>query len=285
MLLLAAPAKADSVGKRAAQLRTSSDYKVRLSAALWLGKKKEAGAVRALTHALRNDSEKTVRAIAAVSIGKLLDDTLPARVRDDAIDALDHAAQNDDAASVREKAAAAWTATRSLRTPTGTLPTVFIAVGTPSATGGLPAKTASKEMQSAMRRALRDAAPDFGQGTTAEGLPTAADLRKARSSGFYVNAAVQDIQTVKARGGVEVRCQVGMRVNVWNGSDGEERLRENETASALGNGRVRTASTQSAMANASRDCVNAVVEQLTTKQVVPFIKRAIDRRVAQADAD
>jgi hypothetical protein len=265
MLLISTPAGADPIDKRASQLRTSTDYKVRLSAALWLGKKKEARAVRALSHALKHDGEKTVRAIAAVSLGALLDDTMSQRVRDEAIDALDHAGQNDDDRSVRDKAQKAWTATKGLRTPAGGLPNVFVAVGTPSATGSLPAKTASKEMQSAMRRALRDAAPDFGQATKADGLPTGAELRKARSSGFYVNASVQNIETAKARGGVEVHCQVGMRVNAWNGTDEEERLREHETASALGNGRVK-----------------AVVEQLTVKQVVPFIKRAVDRRVAQA---
>ena len=283
LLLICSPAYADGVSTRAKQLRSSSEYKVRLSAVLWLAKKNDSRSISALTYAVRKDKESTVRSVAALSLGKLVDEAVPKRVRDKAIDALAHVAKNDSDKKVRKKAKQAWTKVKALRSPKGGLPQVFIAVGTPTGAKRLASKTAVAAMQKSMRRALRHSAPNFGQATKKDGLPTQKELRSARSAGFYVNASVQEITTVKKRGYTEVRCKIGMRVNVWNGKDGEERLRENETAAATGNGRVRGANTTTSIANARRDCVNAVVEQLTTRQVVPFIKRSVDKRVALSD--
>ena len=280
LLMICSPAYADGVSSRATQLRSSSEYKVRLSAALWLGKKHDSRAISALTYAVRNDSESTVRSVAALSLSKLIDETVPKDTRDKAIDALAHVAKNDSDKKVRQKAGDAWSKTKALRSPTGGLPPVFVAVGTPTGVKSLVTDASVAEMQKAMRRALREAAPSFGQATKKDGLPTQKELTKASSAGFYVNASVQEVNTEKKRGYTEVRCKVGMRVNVWNGKDGEERLRENETAAATGSGRVKGGSSKTAVANAQRDCVNAVVEQLTSRQVVPFIKRAVDKRVA-----
>jgi hypothetical protein len=283
LLLICSPAYADGVSTRANQLRSSSEYKVRLSAALWLGKKNDSRAIAALTYAVRKDSASTVRSVAALSLSKLIDEAVPKRVRDKAIDALAYVAKHDSDKKVRKKARDAWTKTKALRSPKGGLPKVFVAVGTPTGAKRLATKAVVAAMQKSMRRALRESAPNFGQATKKDGLPTQKELRSARSAGFYVNASVQEIQTIKKRGYTEVRCKVGMRVNVWNGKDGEERLLENETAAATGNGRVKGANTKRAVANARRDCINAVVEQLTTRQVVPFIKRAVDKRVALSD--
>lgn len=285
LLLLCATAHADAVSTRATQLRTSSEYKVRLSAALWLGKKKDARSIRAMTHALKNDSERTVRSVVALQLGNLIDESTNTRVRDDAIDALEHAAKKDSDKKVRAKARAAWIKVKALRTPRGGLPAVFVAIGKPSGGKHLNSKDATTELQAVMRKALRSAAPDFGQSTVKDGLPTKSELEKARSAGFFVNASVQSVSVAKKAGHVEVRCKVGIHVNAWNGRDSEERLRENETASATGNGRVKGANTKTSIRNAGRDCVTAVVDQLTERQVVPFIKRSADRRIAKTHTD
>ena len=69
---LAAPARADKVDDLVRDLKTGSDYKVRLSAALSLAKLGDKRAIPAFVIAL-NDKDKTVRGAAAVSLGKLVD--------------------------------------------------------------------------------------------------------------------------------------------------------------------------------------------------------------------
>jgi hypothetical protein len=281
-MLICTPAWGDAVGARAKQLRESGEYKVRLSAALWLGKKRDKRAVAAIAYALKNDRERTVRSVAALSLGKLIDESLPAKVRDRAIDVLEHSAKNDSDKKVREKARAAWVQTKALRTPKGGLPPVFVAVGAPTAKNKKLASSGTKAaMQLAMRRALRESAPDFGQSTKGDGLPTKKALRKARSAGFFVNASVGSVKVLKRGGVAEVRCEVSMHVNPWTGSDGQESFREKEAASASGKGRVKGANTSKAISNARRDCIIAVVEEITARQIVPFVKRSADRRIAQ----
>jgi len=284
LICLHAHAWADAVDTRANQLRESGEYKVRLSAVLWLGKKHDARAVAAMAYALRHDNERTVRSVAALSLGKLIDESMPAKVRDDAIDALEHAAKKDRDEKVRAKARTAWVETKALRTPKGGLPKVFVAIGTPTAKS---AKIASAEVraaaQLAIRRALRENAPDFGQGTKSDGLPTAAQLTRAHSSGFYVSASVKSVDVVKVSGRAEVRCEITMSINPWTGRDGQERFREQEAASASGKGRVKGANTARAIENARRDCVIAVVESVTQREIIPFVKRAADRRLAQQE--
>jgi hypothetical protein len=64
-----------------------------------------------------------------------------------------------------------------------------------------------------------------------------------------------------------------MRVSPWTGRDGHERLIAGKAASASGNGRVVSSASQRGISSAKRDCLIAVVEQITTRQVVPFIER------------
>ncbi len=274
-------AHADGVSIRAKQLRSHSSYKVRLNAALWLGKQSDGRAVSAMAYALGHDDVATVRTVAAVALGNMIDESTPASARDDGIDALARARTKDSSAKVRAKAEASYRKVKALRRPKrGKLPKVFVAVGTPTAKGRTtPQQTA--DVQAAMRRALRQSAPELGQGTSKDGLPTRAQLARARTKGFFINASVRSVDVVKRRGGVEVRCSVTMRVSPWTGRDGAERLRENESASATGNGRVRGASSARAIENARRDCVTAVVEEVTARQIVPFVRRAADVRVAQ----
>src|SRR5687767_850991 len=88
-------AHADEIGSLSTQLRDSRDYKVRLSAALSLAHKRELRAVAAMTWALQNDSEATVRSVAALALADMLDETQPASVRDLAVGALERAASGD----------------------------------------------------------------------------------------------------------------------------------------------------------------------------------------------
>jgi hypothetical protein len=271
----AGAAHADQVSTRADQLRSADEYKVRLSAALWLSSQNDERAVAALTFALDHDRERTVRSVAAISLGKLVDESVPLRVRDRAITALERAAVGDPDGKVRQSAARAFVRVKALRGRGSQLGAVFVAVGTPTDMTGDMSGTHMSGVQQAMRRALREHAPEFGQSTHAEGLPTRAELDAASSQGFFVNAAVAELRVAESGGRTEVRCTVNMRVSSWTGADGDERMREREAALASGRGRVIGAGTRAGLAHAQRDCVLAVVEEITSRQIVPFVKRRL----------
>ncbi|RMH36841.1 MAG: hypothetical protein D6689_21695 [Deltaproteobacteria bacterium] len=280
VVFVASPARADGIAQRARQLRASPSFKVRLSAALWLAERRDVRAVRALAEALRHDREATVRALAAAALGRLIDESVAARERDAAIDALAAAARSDADVRVRRKALASYKRVRALRSPDGALPSVFVAIGAP--TSRAPG-VAAADVQVAVRRALRQAAPDFGQATQRDGWPTERALRRAGTAAFFVNASVRDVAVTRRGGRADVRCTVGMQVNVWRGADAAERLRPGEAASATGTGRVSAAYTPAAIAAARRDCVAAVLDQLAARQVAPFIRRAATTRVARGE--
>ena len=84
-------AHADKVDDLSRQLRGDPDYKVRLSAALNLGKLGDRRGVPALIDGLE-DTDRTVRGVAAAALGKLVDASVAADVAARAIAALERRA-------------------------------------------------------------------------------------------------------------------------------------------------------------------------------------------------
>jgi HEAT repeat protein len=80
-LLALAPARADNIDNLARALTQDPSYKVRVQAALTLGKLKDRRAVQALIHALRDDNE-TVRGAAAASLGRIGDSSANAALEE-----------------------------------------------------------------------------------------------------------------------------------------------------------------------------------------------------------
>lgn len=98
LLLLARPARADKVDDLVTALRSDESYKVRVQAALVLGKLKDKRALRPLMQALK-DENPTVRAVAAQSLGALGDAS--------ALPSLRAAAEADESDFVKREADAA----------------------------------------------------------------------------------------------------------------------------------------------------------------------------------
>jgi hypothetical protein len=101
-------ARADEVTKAAEDLRSGSDFRLRVSAALALGKSKSPLARGPLEEQLAKDDQEAVRAAAAAGLGALGE---PA-----AVPALERAAANDKSSSVRETAKASLEKLRSSKT-------------------------------------------------------------------------------------------------------------------------------------------------------------------------
>ena len=104
------------------------------------------------------------------------------------------------------------------------------------------------------------------------GPPSAADLSSARSRAFIVAATVKKIDIQKA-GQTMISCTVTMRISPWGGKDGGERWEANKAAAASGSAKVTTGSGDREINGGIRDCLEAVAEDITSRQVIPFLKR------------
>lgn len=275
---IAGPARADKIDAVAKQLRDGRPYKVRLSAALVLAKHRDKRAVLAMARSLREDEESTVRRIAALSLGAMVNGRLDRATQLAAFEALERASKRDgdqgvrrNAQSALDRARATMHRERAVARPSGPVErsgSVFVHVAKASDLSRQLPTHGSETVQEAVRGSLRRLAPDYKQSASA---PSSAELTSRRLRGFRIGAQVAKV-AVQPRGSQsEVRCTVSVRVSPWSGADGGERLAANESASATGNGKVSAPSRDTK--RAALDCAVAVTEELTARQVVPFLRR------------
>jgi len=105
------------------------------------------------------------------------------------------------------------------------------------------------------------------------GPPTKAELTDSGALAFVVGTTVKTIDITAKGSQTEVKCTLAIRIAPWNGTDGTEAWEANRAASASGSAKAVTGSNDKAIAGGIRDCVEAVGQEITTRQVVPFIKR------------
>jgi hypothetical protein len=277
---LVQPARADLVDVRTQQLRGGNDYKVRLSAVLWLAKKSDDRSIGALAEALASDPEHAIRRVAAGALGKLVTASTSAKVRERAVAALEQAIRQDRDSRVRRSAKRSLKRVAAIRplpaepaAPLEPAAQVFINVERPSlGKHDVPARV-SGDLQERVKEVLKQEVPAYLLSWQSGRLPTKAELDGTRTRGWLVGASLSQLQ-VSAKGSmVEVRCAVTMRINRWEGRDTQERLIAHETASATGKGHVTARNSKRSIEGAARDCALAVAEQLTAKQVVPFLEQ------------
>ena len=275
-LLCMRTASADTVSTGVRQLSRGHAYKVRLAAALSLSKSKEPRAVIALAGALRNDEDATIRRVSVLALEKMIDARTAEDAKELGIGALENAVANDGDVKVRESATRALKTLVGLRRKRGksNAPTVFVNIDTTTdQSNKLPSGGSAR-----LTRIVKSNVERTGYSTSwPGGLPTAADLTSSRSRAFIVASTVKQVDITKAGGQMQIACTVVLRVAPWNGTDGGERWEANRAASATGSAKATTGSRQSDIQSGVRDCVEAVAEDVTARQVVPFL-----RRLAQA---
>ncbi len=271
-LLCMRTASADTVETGVRQLARDNNYKVRLAAALSLSKSKEPRAVIALAGALRNDNDATIRRVSVLALEKMIDARTAEDAKELGIVALENAARNDSDAKVRENAARALKSLASFRRKKGKSngPTVFVNIdATTDQSNRLPTGGSAR-----LTRIVKNNVDRNGYATSwPGGLPTAADLTSSRSRGFIIASTVKKVDITKTGSQTEIACTVVLRVAPWNGTDGGERWEANRAASASGSAKATTGSRASDIQSGVRDCVEAVAEDVTARQVVPFLKR------------
>ncbi len=259
-LFLARRAGADRVDDLSKQLK-SDDTKVRLSAALNLGKLGDKRAIPALTAAL-SDSDKNVRGIAAAALGRLVDGTVAAETRNRAITELKRVSENDSDSTVKNQATKAYTALKSLQT-------------TPAATGGGPnliyvsvgpMTDASKNgssmlplMKLTVEKTIKRKDPNM---TTSF---TDAELKAAKGApAFYVDGTLQSLAVKKDAAVANVTCNLSLLVASYP--------QKSMFAFAKGSAAVQSGSSDRLIDEAKQDCVAAVVEDVVAKQIIPTIQ-------------
>jgi hypothetical protein len=269
------PARADSIDNEVQQLSTAASYKRRLAAALALAKVHDGRAVAALASALRTDGEPQVRRVAALALPKALDESTPPRIRDVAITALEKAAANDKDAKVRDLAARALTKVAALRPKQDLspgMPAVFVHVGNTADLSTKAPKDTMPKLTKVVRGVVQRKASDMSVDWPGS-LPTSKQLASAGSRAFIVAATISSVDIKRNGTKAEIACTVSVRVAPWSGTDGAEKWVAHKAASASGSGKAMTGSASGAIEGGIRDCVLAVGEEITQKQVVPFLKR------------
>lgn len=249
-------ARADRVDDLASRLRTDADYKVRLSAAIALGKLGDRRAVPALVDGL-GDSDKSVRLVAAGALGKLVDATVAPDERARAVAALTQAAQRDPEDSVRVQAQRSIDALRALPPPGGR--SVYVEVG------NMADKTARGAamlpvMRQTVASSLQRRAPTYlVHGPGASSMTD--ELRRAGPRAFFVDASLTKLDMT----GSHVACAISMILATYP--------QKSMFGFANGSADVDAGSTsERALSSALGDCVNAVLDDLVETKIVPTIQ-------------
>jgi hypothetical protein len=268
--------RADTVDLNVSQLGHENPYKLRLAAALSLSKSKDARAVLALADALDKDEEATVRRVAALALEKVLDSRTPDDARQLAFEALDKAADTDGDVKVRDTAVKARRTLGALRHPRVARatredrPGMFVHVED----GIDQSNHAPSDAPARVSKILRASVERTGYTTSwPGGLPTSAELSSHNSHAFIVASTVKKVDIARAGRRTQISCTVTVRIAPWGGKDGGERWEASQAASASGSAKATTGNSDREVTGGVRDCVEAVAEDVASRQVVPFLKR------------
>jgi len=275
-LLLGGAVHADTIDTTIHQMADSS-YKVRLAAVLALSKSHDARAVIAIAGALRNDGEPTIRRVAALALGKMIDVRTASDARDTGLDALTEAATGDADLKVRATAERAQQDLSGLRhkkkppdAPSSDKPGVFVNIDSTTD----QSKHAPSDAGERLARILKKSVERTGYATSwPGGLPTQTELTSSHARAFIVASTVKKIESSKVGRQTQIMCKVEIRVAPWSGTDGGEKWEANRAASASGSAKAMTGNSDREIAGGVRDCLDAVAEDVTTRQILPFLKR------------
>ena len=276
LVLAPVPARADQIDDEARQLGSAPGYKRRLAAVLALSKSHEGRAVAALARALTQDGEAQIRRVAALALAKAVDATTPADARDAAFAALDRAVADRDQ-KVREIASGTLQKLAPLRPRaprTGDAPDVYVHVGDAGDLSSKAGVDTLTRLRKTVRQVVARRAPDVATEWPGK-LPTAKQLTGAGTRAFIVAATVSALEIKRDGGKATIACTVSVRIAPWGGTDGAEKWVAHKAASASGSGKAMTGNSPAQITGGIRDCVLAVAEEVTAKQVVPFLKRLV----------
>ena len=274
---LAAPrAHADSVDTLVKQLQNDDTDKVRFAAALNLTKLGDQRALPALVKCVANDSDAQTREACALGLGKLVTSATKPAYKGLVINTLKRVASEDSSSDVKRQAAASLSALGQ-EAPTGGASSgtnnsgaggVYVNIGGMSVKlgGSNDAKLRAimvRSAQSAMGRVAAKMLTTWPGGAT----PTAADLNKKQVAAFYVDGTLNTATVNVSGSSATISCKVSMLLATFPD--------KNIVANLNGGAAVQGGSSAKDQAGAQEDCVQAVVEDLIAKRIVPTIKSKV----------
>jgi len=285
LLLCGRAAGADTIDFSVHQI-TDSSYKVRLAATLALSKSRDRRAVIALAGALRNDDESTIRRVAALALGKMIDARTSEDAKEIGLEALAEAAASDPDPAVRATAQRIQQDLAGLRRRRKESrpearpevrpevrpdrPEVFVNIEGATDQSRVAPTDAGERLSRVVKRTLERT----GYATSwPGGLPTQTELATSHSRAFIVASTVKHIDISRVSRQTQVSCKLEIRVAPWSGTDGGEKWEANKAASASGSAKAMTGNTDRDIASGVRDCLEAVAEDVTAKHILPFLKR------------
>ena len=263
LLVLTGPARADNVDILLADLASGRDYKVRLAAAISLSRLADPRAIPGLLTAL-DDKDKTVRGAAVLGLGKLIDASTSESTRKRAIAALDKVAKGDPTDSATKQAIKVRDALAKLVT------------AAPIIKGGLYIDLAPMSSKAKGAEGLRD----LMRATVETGVvkldtrimvawptgtpPGQKDLDKHAIRGFHIDGNILDVTVTEKGSASLVSCKLSMLIATYPGKSIFGFLE--------GGAKVQGSNTPKDIELAKRDCVQAVVEDLVAKKIMPTIR-------------
>ena len=283
LLLCGRAAGADTIDTSVHQI-TDSSYKVRLAATLALSKSRDRRAVIALAGALRNDDESTIRRVAALALGKMIDARTSEDAKEIGLDALAQAAATDPDPAVRATAQRIGQELAGLRRRRKDVrpdarpdrpdarpdrPEVFVNIeGTTDQSRVAPTDAGER-----LSRVVKRTVERTGYATSwPGGLPTQTELATSPTRAFIVASTVKHIDISRVSRGTQVSCKLEIRIAPWSGTDGGEKWEANKAASASGSAKAMTGNSDRDIATGVRDCLEAVAEDVTARHILPFLK-------------
>jgi hypothetical protein len=200
MALAAAPP--DKIDELCRALLEDPNYKVRVQAALVLGKLRDTSAVPSLTRALE-DPNKTVRAIAAQALGQIAD---PA-----ALDPLKGLLRRETDTFVRKETEKAVALLGSAGGAVNKHAKVYLNFG--PFTGGV--KSAGADDAKTVRDALARELGKLSVVTLTLGNNDPKAFAKSGLMGFYIDGNITRLDDLQASGSSETSCDVKVMVARW----------------------------------------------------------------------
>ena len=238
------PARADKVDDLTRALMQDPSYKVRVQAALVLGKLNDKRAVPALIQALHDENE-TVRGVAATSLGRMNDKS--------AANALMQSATNDSSDFVKTQAKKAL---ELIAGAGGSGPSIapepragakfYVTVDIL----GRGDPQAARMVKDALQRELQKLSTVTL--SVAGGAPSKASLSSRHLTGFMVDINIQQLSATPAAGGQQIDC--GLKAVVATFPDKSIKMITQEGAS------LTAGSGPSEAESGKRDCMGAAAE-------------------------
>lgn len=266
LFVLQSQAKADKVDDLVKQMTDAGDYKVRLSAALNLAKmgNKRPSVIRGFIKALR-DSDKTVRGVAAASLGKLVDGSTAKALREQVLTALKGARDNDSNSFVKRQAGKAYDQLKGLGGDGGgeiAQGGIFVDIsgmGTKVTGNDFIKPLMIKATKTAFKKDASSMMIDWPGGT-----PSKSTLSAKNVKGYHVSGTLTELSETTRGSQTVVACKVSMILATFPD--------KSMFGFADGGAQVQASNSPQDVKYAKEDCVSAVVENLVAKQIIPTIK-------------